>query len=144
MQLKPELHGFNEFEKLLTQLPQNVAKRVLQNAVTGSLREVRKDVKQAAPAHLDDQSPASKLYGSLRQNIRVIRLRYTGKNERSARIDTGKAFWGFFYEKGTSRQPARPWFLPTITRVQDRIFKTLGIKIGAGIEKEAARLYKGK
>lgn len=138
MQLDVKTGGFEDLDKLLKQLPERVAGRVLQQATTNALRSVRSDVKAAAPVGVD-KSPASQKYGPTRKNIRVIRLRRTAPNEKAARIDTGNAFWNLFYELGTRRQSARPWFGPAIRRLQERIFKKLGTDIGAGIEREATR-----
>lgn len=138
MKLDVKTGGFEEFDKLLKQLPERVAGRVMQGAATGALRSVRPDVKAAAPVGVD-KSPASQKYGPTKKNIRVIRLRITAPNEKAARIDTGNAFWNLFYELGTRRQSARPWFGPVIRRLQERIFKNLAQNLGRGIEREATR-----
>lgn len=142
MRLDHKFKGFNEFEKLLKELPRNVENKVLQTAVTGTLREIKPEMKAAAPRHMDEQSPASKKFGSTRQNIRVFRLKRVPKGQKAARIDTGNAFWSLIYELGSRFQPARPWFAPTFRKCQERMLDILGRKIGEGIEKEAGK-YRG-
>lgn len=137
-----ELKGFFDFEFLLSQLPDRVEKKVMQGAVMAAMREGRKTVRPAIPAHVDEQSPASKIYGTARKNVRVVRLKRVPPNARGARIDTGKAFWMFFYEIGTAHQPARPVFAPAVRRATTAIIEKLRESLGAGIEKEAAK-FKG-
>lgn len=138
MDMNVKTGGFEQFDQLLKELPERVAGRVMQQSVTNALRQVRPDVRAAAPVG-SDQSPASQKYGRTKRNIRVIRLRRTAANEKAARIDTGNAFWQLFYNLGTRYQQARPWFGPTITRLQERIFKNLADSLGKGIEREATR-----
>ena len=137
--IKIELHGFKELDKLLTRLPNRVEKKVLQGAVTGSLRETRKQIKKAAPVG-KTPSKNSEKYGSLKKNIRLIRLKRVRPNERAARIDTGRAIWGVWYELGTRKQSARPFFRPTFERSVNAIFDNLRDRLGSGIEKEVKKL----
>lgn len=136
MTVKMELHGFKELNKALKDLPKNVENRVLQRSVTGAMRSVLKDFKAAAPVHLDAQSPASKKYGTLKKNIRVSNRKRKQKNSRTSTVHTGDAFWGYIYEKGSRRQPARPWFLPTFSRLSESVLKVLRERLGKGIEDE--------
>lgn len=132
-------HGIKELDRKLGELPKRIENRVLQKAVTKAMREGRNIVKAAAPRAEGDRSPPSKKYGSLRRNIRVIRLKRVRKGQKGARIDTGNAFWGVFYEKGTRRQPARPWFLPAFKRAQEVVLSALKRELGNGIEAEARK-----
>lgn len=132
-----DLKGFDEFDKKLRELPTKVENRVLQKSVSSAMRSIRSDMVQAAPKHIDERSPASKAYGTIKQNIKVKRLRRVRKGQKGARIDTGKAFWAVFYELGTRHQRARPFFAPTFRRLTDRILRVLGEELGKGIENEA-------
>lgn len=131
--------GLENLDKMLRQLPSNIEKRVLQSAVTSAIREGRKEIKKSTPRGAK-QSPASKKYGALRTNLRVKRLRRTEKNEKASRVDTGRAFWAVFYEKGTRHQPARPFFEPAFKRAEGAIIKKLAERIKAGIEREVNKL----
>lgn len=141
--LKHSVEGFDEFGKLLNELPVRVEKRILQNATREALREQLPSIKAAAPRHEGDRSPSSKKYGTLLSNIRVARLRTVKRGEKGARVSTGRAFWGFIYEMGSRYQPARPWFTPAFTALENSMIKSLAVKIADGIEKEAQKSYKG-
>jgi len=144
MRLEHKVKGFDEFDRLLKQLPRTVENRILQDATRDTLKEtVWQPMKEAAPRHKDDRSPASKQYGTLRSNIRVRALKSKRKNERGASISTGMAFWGWILEKGSRYIPAMPWFLPTFNMKREPMINTLGKKIGEGIEREAERSYRG-
>jgi len=142
MKLTHKLSGFNELDKLLTQLPRGVENKIMQNAVTKAMRSALPDVRAAAPRHTGEQSPDSKKYGPLRKNLRVIRLRRVNKGQKGARIDTGNAFWGLILELGSRYIPASPWFGPAFRKANTKIIKTLGDELGKGIEAEAGK-YKG-
>ena len=142
MNLSHRFNGFDQFSKLLRELPQNVENKIVQGAVTAAMREGRKAVRAAAPVYMDKQSLASKLYGTTKKNIRVVRLKRVQRGQKGARIDTGNAFWSLFYQLGTRYQPARPWFDVAFRAAQGSIVKVLIDQIGAGIEKEASK-YRG-
>lgn len=136
MNFDGKVSGFTEAHQMLQELPRNIQNRVLQQACLDGMRSVKKDFKAAAPKHdRGERSPASKTYGTLASNIRVIRLNKLPRGQKGARIDTGDGFWGYFYEKGTRHQPARPWFLPAFQRAQSAITTSLV----DGIMKRAAR-----
>ena len=139
MKVSGTLTGFNDFEKLLKELPTRVQKKILQKSVTGAMREIRTDMRNAAPRDENGQSQASKEYGRLRKNIKVVKLKKTKPGEKGARITTGNAYWGYFYELGTRFQPARPWFRTQFASVQGKALKKLGELIGDGIEQEARK-----
>lgn len=138
MRFEAKLNGFEAFNKLLGELPVRVENKVLQKAAVSALREARPDIVAAAPRDMVGQSPASKKYGRLYKNIRVLRLRRTRqKGIRGARINTGNAFWGLLLEIGTKYISPRPWFLPAFKKAIPKINDKLGQEIGAGIITEA-------
>lgn len=135
-----KLGGYKEFDNLLRNLPGNIAGRALQSAVTGAIREAAKDIRKAAPRNDGDQSPASEKYGPIRKNIKVKRLRRTDRGQRGARVDTGKAFWAVFYEKGTRYQPARPWFKQAFENATPKVLANFRDRLQTAIEKEVIKL----
>lgn len=143
IKFKMELKGFNELNKSLSQLPDRVENRVLQKSVNAAMREALKDVKAAAPRDTGERSPASQEYGPLWKNLKVRKYRNTKKNQKGARMDTGNAFWAVFYELGTARQPARPFFGPAFRKASEKVLKKLRVELGKNIEKEAKKLNKG-
>lgn len=142
MKVTGHVKGFEEFDKLLRELPQNVENKVLQTATRKAARSVVPLIKAAAPTHTDERSKASKEYGTLKSNIRTSNTRGK-KGQRGTRIHTGNAFWGYIYEMGSRFQAARPWFAPAFSKAQGTMIKTLGDEIGKGIEREAEKGYKG-
>jgi HK97 gp10 family phage protein len=143
MKFGGKVSGFREAHQILQDLPRSIQNRVLQQSCLDGMRSVKKDFKAAAPKHdRGDRSQASQTYGTLASNIRVIRLKRLPKGQKGARIDTGEAFWGYFYEKGTRHQPARPWFLPAFQRAQTAITTALVDSIIKRIAKEIERVRK--
>ena len=135
--------GFKELDKLLSDLPKNVENRIMQKAVTKSIRKALPPIKKNAPRHKKgERSPSSMEYGTLKQNLKVKRLKRVRKGEKGARIDTGKAFWGVIIEQGSRYITAAPWFLPAFIQSQEIMLKSLGDEIGKGIELEAKKLGK--
>ena len=143
MKLETKIKGFENLNTILTKLPERVEANVLQKSTTGALRSIVKYMRGRAPKNADYESPASKKYGPLRKNIFVKASKRDKKSgTRGAYITTGKAFWGFFYEKGTRHQPARPWFLPAFSAVSDLIIKRFADNVSEGILKEVEKLKK--
>lgn len=143
MRFSGEVKGFREFDRLLKELPRTVENKILREATRDTLKEVvLQPMKDNAPRHDGDRSPASKEYGTLRSNIRVASMKKKRKGVQGAAIHTGRAFWGYILEKGSRYIPAKPWFLPTFSAKQAEMTQTLGEKIGKGIE-DAAAQYRG-
>lgn len=141
MEFRSRIDGFKEAEKLLKQLPERTQNRVLQAAVTSGAREVRKAVKAAAPQSTDaERSPASKKYGRLRDNIRVIRLRRVPRGTKAARVDMGNAFWGLILALGSRYIPANPWFSNAFNGATAAGFAKMRDTLVDRIEKEAVKL----
>lgn len=144
MNFKGKVEGFSEFDRLLKKLPQRVENNILQRATVNTLKKVMlAPMKAAAPRHTAERSAASKKYGTLFANIRVNPLRNKRKGERGASISTGRAFWGWILEKGSRYIAANPWFFPTFVNRKSTMIATLGEEIGAGIESEAEKEYRG-
>ena len=144
MKVEAKLTGFEDLSRLLKQLPQKVEDKILQNATMAAAREGAKAIKAAAPSGLE-QSPMSQKYGSLKKNIKAKPLKKLRREKglRGARISTGAAFWGYFYEKGTRYQPARPYFDNAFENSASSMGEILRTKIAEGIEK-MADTFKGK
>lgn len=141
MESKIELSGFKELDALLRQLPERIEKKVLQKSIDAGAREVRKQARRAAPVGDPlDQSPSSKKYGPLRKNIRVIRLKRVSRGQKMARVDTGKAFWGYIIEMGSRYIPANPWFSQAFNAAAPAAVNAIRDSMLANIEKEALKL----
>ena len=139
------MSGFLEADKVLRQLPNVIANRILQNATLAAARVVRKNIKADAPrSAAGDRSPSSERYGKLWKNIKVERLRSlkNKKNKKGASVNTGDAFWGRFLEFGTRRMAARPWFRSGFARSVDAANAKLKEFLVRGIERETIKLAK--
>lgn len=135
-----EVKGLRELDKALAKLPQNIGKRVVTNAAVGAMRTGAKLIKAAAPKHSGEQSEMSKRYGTGKRNIKVSRVKTAKKGLKAAQIHTGNAFWLYFYELGTIKQAPRPFFKITFQAATGLILGDFKKRLGAGIEKEAAKL----
>lgn len=136
MKITMKLHGFEDFSRKLNELPKKVENRVLQQATVSALKEHLTEMKAAAPIDENGRSPASKTYGRLRSNISVLQVRKPGRRKKAARFDTRKAFWGNFYELGTSKQAPRPFFGRKFREMSNSILSSLRKHIEAGIYRE--------
>jgi len=139
--------GFDEFDRLLADLPERVENRVLQGAVTAAMREGAKSVRAAAPEDVDRPPESNQSYwdrklryGRLLDQIKVrASKRDKAKGMRGAYITTGQAFWGRMLELGTRHIAARPWFAPAFASAKDKILQVLAQRIGKGLEREAKK-----
>lgn len=138
---KKYVSGFAEADKVLRQLPIAVETRVLQKSVNAGARVWRDSAKASAPRGSGKQSPSSKRYKRLFQNIKTQVLKSVkAKGRRGARVYTKDAFWGVFLEFGTRYIAARPWFRPAIEGSKDQAAKAMRDQLGKGIEQEAVKL----
>jgi HK97 gp10 family phage protein len=138
-----EVQGFTELEAMLKSLPQDMENRVLQSATTASMRAIVADVAADAPTSLD-QSPASRKYGKLRDNIlkSVRSKRRKTAGSRGAVISTRNAFWGRFIEYGTRYMEAKPFFSESFKRHTPKALEVLKERLGKGIERQMKKMLK--
>jgi HK97 gp10 family phage protein len=134
------VEGLSELNKVLQQLPDTVERRVLQNAVNAGGRVILRAVKAVAPRHQGKQSAASKRYGTIVRNLRLQTLSRVRKGMRGTRVWTKDAFWSVFFERGTKRQPARPFAEPAFEQVAGQAVQAVHDKLLEGVEKEASKL----
>lgn len=137
--MKIDFSGFKEVSALMNELPDTLRNRVMQASATAGAREIAKAARKAAPVS-DVQSPASQKYGRLKRNIKVKRLRFVARDEKMARVDTGRAFWALFLEVGTRYIPAQPWFQPAFNQSAQAAIDRMREFMLAKIEKEALNL----
>lgn len=141
MKVDLQIQGTKELNDLLLNLPQNVQRRVLQKAVNAAIKVGLKIVK-AATRKSTFQSAASKKYGHLRSNLRIVTVKHPRTGQRGARIDTGDGFWGAFLELGTRHERAQPFMGPAFERAANVMLDELRSQLQSGIEQEAAKLRK--
>lgn len=137
------IKGLAEANAALKRLPDRVQRRVLRGATAAGARVMLKAVKAAAPTDAGPQSEASRKYGRLRDNLRVLRLKRGIPDTAAAyRVDTGKSFWGLFLEFGTRLISARPWFRPAVDSSTDKALDTIKDRLASGVAREAEKLAK--
>lgn len=135
------VHGFEEADALMRELPKAVENKVLQSAARAGGNVWRTRARNAAPRSKGERSPSSKKYGSLFKNIKTFVLRKAkAKGQRGVRVSTGRAFWGLLLEHGTAFIAAKPWFRPAIEASDDEALKAVREELGAGIERETEKL----
>lgn len=133
VQLK--LTGATELADKLRQMPAKLEKKALQVSVLKALDDVLPDMIDAMPDDIDQhRSPSSEQFGTAKQNLRVISLKNVGRNQKGARIDTGKAFWMLWYEFGSRHQQARAVFAPKIRQLAQKVIDFFGRDVGTAIE----------
>lgn len=140
-----KVNGLNEARRALKQLPANVQRRVLSQATRSGAVIIKNEVKRAAPAGTEPPRKRSsgKNYGRLKENIRVIRLnKGVPKSISRWRVDTGRAFWGWFSEFGTRFMSASPWFRPAVDRSHEKAVNTIKERLASGVAREAEKLAK--
>lgn len=148
LSLTGKLEGFEEFDRLLKELPERVENNVLQSAVTAGARVAAKSIVAAAPEDVDRPPPETAVqywlrklrYGRLKDDIKVkTSTRDKDTGQRGAYITTGKGFWGYFLEKGWRYRAAQPWFEPAFAEAKDAVLTKIGEILGKGIEREAKK-----
>lgn len=125
------LRGFDELDRALAELPDLVQVSVLGAAVAKGAEVIRAGAESRAPRRTGE------LAGSMTVDIEATRAGVT------AHVGPGKEqFWGLFQEFGTVRHAAQPFLRPAIDEEGPSAVGVLGDVLGAGVEREAARLNK--
>jgi HK97 gp10 family phage protein len=138
---RSQVLGLSEINSVLKALPDRIANRLLQNAVSAGARVQLKAVKAKAPKHEGPQSDASEKYGTIVENLSVEPMRVLrNTSARGARVTTRNAFWAMFYELGTAHQPARPFMRPGFDESREEATNTVAGSLLTGVEREAAKL----
>lgn len=142
--VKTHVAGLSEARRLLKQLPEKVQNKVLIDSVRAGTDIIHKAVKASAPQSTNRRSKASYMYGHLKENIRMFKLKFNVPEETVIfRVNTGDAFWARFLEYGTRFMPARPWFRPAVDANAERAVSAMKEKLAQGIEREAMKLISG-
>ena len=157
-----KVSGTKELDRVLKELPRKNAQRAVNSALRSAAAVIRREIVQRAPDGANAPHPK---YGELKGNIKVTVEKMAGGLR--AIVHTGAAFWSRFLEFGTAvrvvrtRRPgktqnmsdgktfygkevppmqARPFFRPAFDSKAQEAVDRLAERLGAGIEREAARL----
>lgn len=144
MNFQYRIDGAAELDKVLRQLPIQVAKKELTGAVNAGADIVKKNLQSRAPFRFNPPGPIKRAKGAtnpgeLRRSIRR-RVQKNGEASVTVAVGIGRAFWGMFQEFGTRFMPARPWFRPAWDESKLAALNKIGIELGKRIEAAAKRL----
>ena len=142
--------GWKELDRALNELPNAVAKRVLEN----TLKEAAKPMLTTAKANaLAFNKPGIFVTGQLSRSIKIGTTVKNGGGRISGRKlnpGTGTIYLGptypmgahgHFKEFGTSKQAAEPFLRPAWDIHQGELLKNVGHLLWKHLEKEAKRQY---
>lgn len=145
---RTELTGLDDLEAQLAEIGKEAATKLGQVADRAAARVLAKAMSDGAPHApgvqlkvytAKDGSVRRTDYGELKDNIRVRRARVRTEGYVVYEVTTGRAFWGFFREFGTLRQPAKPWARPIVEQVAPTLPDVMIKVLNAGIERIARR-----
>ncbi len=101
MSARVRIEGLDELERQFDRLADTSKKKVMMKALNAGIAPIKKEAKKNAPV---DQ-------GVLKKNIRSKQMRYTGKPAVGIYV-SGKAYYWYFIENGTSKMAAAPFLRP--------------------------------
>ena len=125
MRTRLEIKGMKEMERALGELGEEIANTVGRAAVRASALELRRELEATAPYASGTRLRNKKDYGHLRDNIRHRREKERKPYTIRYIVNFGRAFWSYFREVGTAKQPARPWAVPTFDRIHEQLLRTM-------------------
>lgn len=133
MKMRVKLEGAKEMERALGELGEEIANTVGRAAVRTAALKLRRELEATAPVgpnNLKVRTSKSGVktrtdYGHLRDNIRHRRERERKPYTIRYIVNFGRAFWSYFREVGTVKQPARPWAVPTFERMHQQLLRTI-------------------
>ena len=140
--IRTKIEGVAELKTALEGLGTEVATKVGVAANRATAREYQATLKQVAPYDPRDkvQRGMVRPYGHLRDNIKVTRKKARKQGSIVFWTTIGRAFWGFFVERGTERMSAKPWMLPAFERTRENLASLQIDQLRTGIERAAKRL----
>ncbi|WP_369957633.1 HK97-gp10 family putative phage morphogenesis protein [Psychrobacter sp. CLB018] len=97
------IEGLDELESQFDRLADTSKKKVMMKALNAGIQPIKKEAKARAPERT----------GLLKKNIRSKQMRYTEKPAVGIYI-SGKAFYWYFIENGTSKMAAAPFLRPAV------------------------------
>jgi HK97 gp10 family phage protein len=128
------IEGLDELKETLQSLPRKVRTDVLRVAANKAGAIMREEIRyQIIARGLVD---TGKLFDSITIHTQVTPEGVT------ARVGTGKAFYGMFHEFGTRKMAPHPFMRPALIPAAEQIFRDVGQYIGRGIEVIAERAIK--
>ena len=142
-----QVHGLAELERALMQLPEAVAGKALNGAVSAGIASIRKEAKGMIPigsqAHWIGKKAKGKLVqpGHLSQQLRVKRVRSQKFSTLYALTFSRAGFYGMFHEFGTAKMPARPILRPAFDQKKEAALERVKERLAANIERQRQKIY---
>ncbi len=134
-----KIEGFKELEDALRNLPQEVAGKVMRDALKRASQPMAEEAKRRAPRS-DDPGPG----GHMADSIDVRTMRVTdGLDDVETHLWIGPDrahFYGLFQEFGTVHQGAKPFMRPAFDGLAQDTIDQFGKELGASIERAARKL----
>jgi len=130
-----KLEGVAELKAALEALGPEVATKVGAGADRKAAVLLQNHLIEQAPV-----GPGRHPEGHLRDNIRVRKQKARQPYTIRYIVNTGKAFWGAFQERGTAKMAARPWMGPTFDAAVPNLISEQVDGLKTGIERTAKRL----
>lgn len=135
-----KMEGFKELEDALRKLPQEIAGKVMREALKRASRPMADEAKRRAPRS-SDPGPQGHMADSI--DVRTMRVTPDGSYDVETHLWIGPDrdhFYGLFSEFGTVRQSARPFMRPAFDGLAEETIKQFGNELGDSIERAARRL----
>lgn len=95
------IEGLDELERQFDRLADTAKKKVMMKALNAGIAPIKKEAKKNAPVDK----------GVLKKQIRSKQMRYTEKPAVGIYV-SGKAYYWYFIEHGTSKMSAAPFLRP--------------------------------
>lgn len=97
------IEGLDELERQFDRLADTAKKKVMMKALNAGIAPIKKEAKKNAPVDK----------GVLKKQIRSRQMRYTEKPAVGIYV-SGKAYYWYFIEHGTSKMSAAPFLRPAV------------------------------
>ena len=118
------IEGLDELEKQFDKLEKTAKKKVINKALTAGVAPIKKEAKKNAPVDK----------GILKSAIRSKKLKKTEKPSIGVYV-TGKGYYWWFIEHGTSKMSAAPFLRPAADAKHREGVEKIKLKLKAEIDK---------
>ena len=133
--------GFDELEKNLAALGEEVATKVGQTANRRAAKIIENALRAASPdgPRGEGEKVGNRTHTKIKNNIKTKKGRSKEDQAVVNLVHTGRAFHALFYERGTIHQPARPTFVPAFEAAAPQALKAIENELEKGIARAARK-----
>ena len=124
MSIDFRVEGLDDLERQFDRLIDTSKKKVMQKALNAGIAPIKKEAKATAPVDK----------GVLKKSIRSKQMKYT-ENPAVGIYVSGKAFYWYFIENGTSKMAAAPFLRPAVDSKHEEAVDKFKEKWKAEIDK---------